>query len=92
MGFDPRALRHRRHRKGAARVSPSDMAVFVFSFSLLREEVTGAETLARETWITSELIDKLGLHTFEVFQKGCDDVIRRQQEELLELSTPVIQL
>jgi rsbT co-antagonist protein RsbR len=77
--------------------SPSETAVFVFSlkeplFELLREEVTDVETLARETWIASRLIDKLGMHTLEVFQKGREEVIRRQQEELLELSTPVIQL
>jgi rsbT co-antagonist protein RsbR len=77
--------------------SPSETAIFVFSlkepvFELLREELKDAETLARETWITSMLIDKLGMHTVEVFQKGREEVIRRQQEELLELSTPVIQL
>ncbi len=50
------------------------------------------ETLARETWTVSLLIDKLGLYTIEAYQKGREEVIRRQQEELLELSTPVIQL
>jgi len=77
--------------------SPSETAMFVFSlkeplFELLREELSDAATLARETWVASSLIDKLGLHAIEVFQKGREDVIRRQQEELLELSTPVIQL
>jgi rsbT co-antagonist protein RsbR len=77
--------------------SPSDTAVFIFSlkeplFKLLREELKDAETLARETWAASLLIDKLGLYTVESYQKGREEVIRRQQEELLELSTPVIQL
>jgi len=77
--------------------SPSETAIFVFSlkeplFELLREELKDVETLARETWAASLLIDKLGMHTIEVFQKGREEVIRRQQEELLELSTPVIQL
>jgi rsbT co-antagonist protein RsbR len=77
--------------------SPSETATFVFSlkeplFELLREELKDVETLARETWVASLLIDKLGIHTIEVFQKGREEVIRRQQEELLELSTPVIQL
>jgi rsbT co-antagonist protein RsbR len=77
--------------------SPTDTAVFVFSlkeplFELLREEIKDAETLARETWVASLLIDKLGLYTVEGYQKGREEVIRRQQEELLELSTPVIQL
>jgi rsbT co-antagonist protein RsbR len=77
--------------------SPSETAVFVFSlkeplFELLREEIKEIAALARETWIASLLIDKLGLHTVEVYQRGREEVIRRQQEELLELSTPVIQL
>ena len=77
--------------------SPSETAVFVFSlkeplFEILREEITDVEVLARETWVASLLIDKLGMHTVEVYQKGREEVVRRQQEELLELSTPVIQL
>ena len=40
----------------------------------------------------SQLIDKLGLYTIEAYQEGREEVILRQQEELLELSTPVIQL
>jgi len=78
-------------------LSPTETASFIFSlkeplFALLRRELKDAETLARETWIISLLIDKLGLHTIEMYQKGREEVIRRQQEELLELSTPVIQL
>jgi len=77
--------------------SPSETAVFVFSLKeplseLLREGITDVEVLARETWVTSLLIDKLGLYTVEVYQKGREEVIRRQEDELLELSTPVIQL
>jgi rsbT co-antagonist protein RsbR len=77
--------------------SPTETAVFVFSlkeplFDLLREEIKDVEVLARETWVASLLIDKLGLHTVESCHKGRELVIRRQQDELLELSTPVIQL
>jgi rsbT co-antagonist protein RsbR len=77
--------------------SPTETATFVFSlkeplFELLREELKDAEALARETWAVSLLIDKIGLYTIESFQQGREEVIRRQQEELLELSTPVIQL
>ncbi len=78
--------------------SPSETASFVFSlkeplFTLLRQEARDdIEALARETWAASQLIDKLGLYTIEVFQKGREEVVLRQQEELLELSTPVIQL
>jgi rsbT co-antagonist protein RsbR len=78
--------------------SPTETALFVFSlkeplFALLRQEVgNDVEGLARETWAASLMIDKLGLYTLEVFQKGREEVVLRQQEELLELSTPVIQL
>src|SRR6202008_4009816 len=39
-----------------------------------------------------KLVDKLGLFTVETFQKTREDVISRQQSELLELSTPVVRL
>ena len=81
--------------KGA---TASQTATFVFSlkeplFSLLRREIDGdAERLANEIWASTQLLDKLGLYTTEIYQKSRDDVILRQQEELLELSTPVVQL
>ena len=78
--------------------APSETAMFVFSlkgplFALLRREAgDDAEKLAAETWAATLLLDKLGLYTTEVFQKNREEVIARQQEELLELSTPVVQL
>lgn len=76
----------------------SETASFIFSmkqpvFDALREELSNdAETLATETWRASEMLDSLGLLTTEAFQKTREDVISRQQHELLELSTPVVQL
>src|SRR5690348_9314933 len=78
--------------------SPTETATFILSlkeplFALLREELRGdAEQLVRETWTTSRLIDRLGLYTIECYARTREEVIRRQQEELLELSTPVVQL
>jgi rsbT co-antagonist protein RsbR len=78
--------------------TPSQTATFVFSlkeplFALLRRELgNDAAKLAAETWTATLLLDKLGLYTVEVFQKTREDVILRQQEEMLELSTPVVQL
>lgn len=78
--------------------SPIDTANFVFSlkqplFSRLREELSSEpQALADETWLISNLLDKFGLFTVEVFQKSREQVILRQQQELLELSTPVVQL
>jgi len=38
------------------------------------------------------LLDKLGMFTTEVFQRSREGVIRRQQKDMLEMSTPVIKL
>jgi rsbT co-antagonist protein RsbR len=78
--------------------SPGETATFVFSlkqplFARMRSELgKDPAALAEATWSATTLLDKLGLFTMEVHQKGRDDVIRRQQEELLELSTPVVRL
>lgn len=78
--------------------SPSETAMFVFSvkkplFNQLRRAYkSDAETLAAETWAATELLDAMGLYTTEIYQKSKEQVIRRQQEELLELSTPVVKL
>lgn len=50
------------------------------------------KALAAETWAATELFDQLALQTVSAFQRSRDEVIRRQQEELLELSTPVVKL
>jgi rsbT co-antagonist protein RsbR len=84
--------------RAAQGFSPSQTAGFVFSlkepiFALLQRELIGnAPALAAATWTVSALLDKLGLYTTELYQKSREEVIRRQQEELLELSTPVIRL
>jgi rsbT co-antagonist protein RsbR len=75
-----------------------ETATFIFSFKKplferLRLELgKNAAELADETWNANELFDKLGLHTIQIFQKAREAVISRQQEELLELSTPVVKL
>ncbi len=59
----------------------------------LRRELKGdGDALADETWSTNELLDKLGLYTTEIYQKAREAIIARQQEEMLELSTPVVKL
>jgi rsbT co-antagonist protein RsbR len=50
------------------------------------------EALTAQTWAATELLDAMGLYTTEMYQKSREEVIRRQQEELLELSTPVVKL
>ena len=77
--------------------SPSETAMFVFSlkeplFAVLKGESTQAQDLVDWLSTVSMLLDKLGLFTTEVHQKSRESVIVRQQAELLELSTPVVQL
>jgi len=43
-------------------------------------------------WATTTLIDQVAQYTVSTFQQAREDIIKRQQEELLELSTPVIKL
>jgi rsbT co-antagonist protein RsbR len=78
--------------------SSDETATFIFSlkrpiFDALRQECgDDADKFAHETWVASELLDKLGLHTIKTFQISREEVIGRQQTELLELSTPVVKL
>jgi rsbT co-antagonist protein RsbR len=76
--------------------TPTETATFVFSlkqplFDAMQQSISG-EDLAQQIWMTSSFLDKLGLLTTETYQKGREEVIARQQQELLELSTPVVQL
>jgi rsbT co-antagonist protein RsbR len=76
----------------------SQTATFIFSlkgplFALLQAEFKDQpQVLAEQVLQASELFDALGLHTIRTFQASREAVIRRQQEELLELSTPVVKL
>lgn len=78
--------------------TPTETASFVFSlkrpiFTRIRQaSKDDSELLAALTWTTTELLDAMGLYTTEVYQKSREEIIRRQQEELLELSTPVVKL
>jgi rsbT co-antagonist protein RsbR len=78
--------------------TPSETATFVFSlkqplFARLSAGFAGdPAALAAASWTINTLLDKLGLYTIEVFQKARDLIIVRQQQELLELSTPVVKL
>lgn len=73
-------------------------ASFIFAlkgplFGLLQRQYSAQpEALAQQLWEISELFDNLGMHTIRTFQKSRESVIKRQQEELLELSTPVVKL
>ena len=78
--------------------TPSETATFVFSLKqplfthLNRALANDPAALASASWTIGTLLDKLGLYTIEVFQRARDQIIVRQQQELLELSTPVVKL
>jgi rsbT co-antagonist protein RsbR len=78
--------------------SPSETATFVLSlkqplFARLRAQLEKSPAeLADGLWSATVTLDKLALYTTEAYQKSREEVILRQQQELLELSTPVVEL
>jgi rsbT co-antagonist protein RsbR len=85
-------------RRLAAGFTPSEAATFIFSlkqplFSRLSAQADNdAAAVSSEIWTVTVLLDALGLYTTEVYQKARNEVIARQQQEMLELSTPVVKL
>jgi rsbT co-antagonist protein RsbR len=78
--------------------SPSETAQFLLSlkpvmFQLIREQLTTApDELFHEIDVTNNFVDAMALHIAESYIQSRDKVIARQQEEMLELSTPVVML
>jgi rsbT co-antagonist protein RsbR len=62
-------------------------------FTDLRQH-TGSDPqrLFDAVWAASLLVDKMAQWTATAYQRSREEVIQRQQEELLELSTPVVKL
>jgi rsbT co-antagonist protein RsbR len=83
--------------RAKAGFSPTETAMFIFSLkeplaAKMRTHITDPAALSAELWAATVALDKLGLFTMEAFQKTREEVISRQQKELLELSTPVVRL
>lgn len=78
--------------------SPVEVATFVLSlkqpiFASVRGKLAGKpDSMFDALWAATELLDRLALVTTEAFQSTREDLIIRQQQELLELSTPVVKL
>ena len=78
--------------------SPSETIRFIQSlkqplFVQLRQaRGKDAEGLADGVWATTVLLDDLAILTTEAHQVGREEVIRRQTQDLMELSTPVVSL
>lgn len=84
-------------RRAQQGFSPREIATFIFSlkqplFEAINRHL-GNEALALQaSWQTGLMLDRLGLLTMESFQRMREEVIVRQQQEISELSTPVIKL
>lgn len=78
--------------------TPSETAMFVLSlkqpiFNALREKLkSNPQDLVNEIWISGNLIDKLSMLTVDTAVGFREQTITSQQEEMLELSTPVVKL
>jgi rsbT co-antagonist protein RsbR len=86
-------------RSRAARgQSASDTSLFVLALKkplfdgLQRKLASDPAALMQALWSATTMVDKLAQRTVATFQQAREDIIKRQQEELLELSTPVIKL
>jgi rsbT co-antagonist protein RsbR len=83
--------------RGLQGFSPSETVYFVLSFKRPLLNIIGQEpgdkgAIFDETMRVNLLVDQLGVFTTEVYQKSREEIIRRQQSEMLELSTPVVKL
>ena len=77
--------------------TPSETANFVFSlkqplYNTIRKEISDADDLFRAVTAITLLLDNMALLTMETFMARREELISRQQQELLELSTPVVKL
>lgn len=73
--------------------TPRETAMFVLALKrplqgVLRRRGVDDDSMA----MVADVLDELGLHTLDVFQTSREEVILRQQQEISELSTPVIKL
>ncbi len=83
--------------RALAGFTPTETATFILSlkqplFQALRKSHTDADRLADDIWAATQVLDRLGLETTEAFIKSREGMIARQQQEMMELSTPVVQL
>lgn len=84
--------------RGSLGFTPSETAMFMLSlkpslFTLVRQQHgNNADELFMDISIVNDFVDKLALHITDSYIHGRDQVILRQQGEMLELSTPVVTL
>ena len=79
-------------------VTATEMAAFIQAlkatlFERLKNRLKKRpDDLVDQIWLMTRLVDAFALYTTAIFAEGREEVIRRQQSEMVELSTPVIQL
>lgn len=77
--------------------TPSETATFVLSlkqplFTTIQREASDKDEGFQLLWTATQLIDRLALLTAEAYIQTRDELVSRQQQELMELSTPVVKL
>ncbi len=78
--------------------TPAETATFVLSlkhplFMTIRQDLAkNQEEMFETIWTATTLLDRLALLTTEFYVTTREELISRQQQELLELSTPVVKL
>ncbi|MDY0884616.1 STAS domain-containing protein [Dongia soli] len=85
-------LGHMSRTRAAQGFTPSETANFVFSLKQPIFELLKNGKASEGSWALSTLLDQLGLYSMEEFLKRREEVILRQQQEIAELSTPVVKL
>ncbi|MBU0826449.1 MAG: STAS domain-containing protein [Gammaproteobacteria bacterium] len=85
--------------RAAQGLTAGETSVFVLALkkpllSALQKRLRGdsSEQLAAAFWSLTKLVDGMAQYTATTFQLAREEIISRQQEELLELSTPVVKL
>lgn len=81
-------------------LSQVDVSTLIFSlksivFSVVNEIKYDENiniSLSKEITRISEVLDMMGLFTFDMYVKEREEIIIRQQEDMIELSTPVIRV
>ena len=77
--------------------SPREIGAYIFSLKealleVLSTEMDDPAELHRQGLQISSIVDNLGIHSFEVFIKGREEVIARQVDEITEISNPVMRV
>lgn len=80
------------YSRGIQGFTPTETALFVFALKRSLTEHAKDAAAMNGLWDLMNLLDKFGLFTTEVYQKAREEVINRQQTDMLELSTPVVEL